>query len=57
MITLSIHNKDKDSMFDVTFENPYLRDKWLKAHKLPVNWRKNKNYNRYLSVISEFKED
>ena len=57
MITLSILNKDRESMFEVQFENEYLRDQWLKKHRLPRDWRRHKNYNRYLEVVSEFKED
>lgn len=59
MITLSILNKDKEpnTMFTVEFENEYLRDQWLKKHRLPRDWRRHKNHNRYLEVVSEFKED
>ena len=59
MITLSILNKDKEpnTMFTVNFDNEYQRDQWLKKHRLPRDWRRHKNYNRYLEVVSEFKED
>lgn len=59
MITLNILNKDAEpnKMFTANFDNEYQRDQWLKKHRLPRDWRRHKNYNRYLEVVSEFKED
>ena len=55
MVSLTILKKSDKTTFEVEFDNNYLMVEWLKKHRLPTDWRRHKNYNRYLEVIGEWR--